>query len=161
MNAIQMTLGRSKIKEKIKKEPPLVTQYTVRENNPRYHILVAEDNPVNQKLAIRLLEKAGNRVEVAGNGQEVLEKLKDKQYDVILMDVQMPVMDGIEATKTIRAQETDGSHIPIIALTAHAMKGDAERCLAAGMDGYVSKPIRSDELFQEIERVLAKYHKNK
>ncbi len=161
MNAIQMTLGRSKIKEKIKKEPPLVTQYTVRENNPRYHILVAEDNPVNQKLAIRLLEKAGNRVEVAGNGQEVLEKLKTRQYDVILMDVQMPVMDGIQATKAIRAQETNGSHIPIIALTAHAMKGDAERCLAAGMDGYVSKPIRSDELFQEIERVLAKYHKNK
>ena len=160
LNAIQVTLGRSKIKEKTRKAQPLVTQYLVRELNPRYKILVAEDNPVNQKLAVRLLEKAGNQVAIANNGQEVLQKLKGKEYDLILMDVQMPVMDGIQATQKIRANE-NGEHIPIIALTAHAMKGDAEKCLTAGMDGYVSKPIRSDELFQEIERVMHKFHRSK
>ncbi len=161
LNAIQMTLGQSKIKEKAQKKPQLVTQYLVRELNPRYHILVAEDNLVNQKLAYRLLEKAGNQAEIANNGQEVLEKINKKKYDLILMDVQMPVMDGLQATKAIRANEKDGEHMPIIALTAHAMKGDAEKCLAAGMDGYVTKPIRSEELFQEIERVLHKFHRNK
>ncbi len=161
LNAIQVTLGRSKIKEKAQKEPPLVTQYLVRELNPRYKILVAEDNPVNQKLAYRLLEKAGNQVEIANNGQEVLTKLEQKEFDLILMDVQMPVMDGIQATKIIRANGNEKGYIPIIALTAHAMKGDAEKCLAAGMDGYVSKPIRSEELFQEIERVMHKFHLSK
>ena len=161
LNAIQVTLGRSKLKEKDKKEPPLVTQYLVRELNPMYKILVAEDNPVNQKLAHRLLEKAGNQVEMANNGQEALEKLRQGEYDLILMDVQMPVMDGIQATQKIRESEKNGAHMPIIALTAHAMKGDAEKCLAAGMDGYVSKPIRSEELFQEIERVMRKFHRSK
>ncbi len=162
LNAIQVTLGRSKIKKKSRKEPPLVTQYLVRELNPRYHILVAEDNPVNQKLALRLLEKAGNQVDIAGNGREALEKIQQKDYDLILMDVQMPVMDGLQATREIRSKEgNNGAHIPIIALTAHAMKGDAERCLSAGMDGYVSKPIRSDELFQEIERIMHKFHRSK
>lgn len=161
LNAIQVTLGRSRLKEKDKKEPPLVTQYLVRELNPMYKILVAEDNPVNQKLAYRLLEKAGNLVEIANNGQEALQKLGQKEYDLILMDVQMPIMDGIQATKKIRESKKNGEHRPIIALTAHAMKGDAEKCLTAGMDGYVSKPIRSEELFQEIERVMRYFHRNK
>jgi len=156
--AIQVTLGRSKIKKE--ETSSLVTQYTIREVMPKYHILVAEDNPVNQKLTVRLLEKAGNRTDIANNGEEVLEKLKENSYDLILMDVQMPVMDGLQATQRIRSNEKKDKHIPIIALTAHAMKGDVDRCLNAGMDGYVSKPISSDEFFKEIERVMKKFHPN-
>ncbi|MDQ7051628.1 MAG: response regulator [candidate division KSB1 bacterium] len=118
-------------------------------------ILLAEDNAVNQKLAKRLLEKHGYEVEVAENGKKAVELWRSKPFDLILMDVQMPEMGGIEATKIIRSQEKQrGGHIPIIALTAHAMKGDEEKCLRAGMDGYATKPIRKDELFQEIDRIM-------
>ncbi len=151
LTAVQVTLGSNKNEDL---ESTLITQYTVREVLPFYNILLAEDNPVNQKLAARLLEKAGNRVDIANNGQEVLEKIRQNHYDLILMDVQMPILDGLKATEKIREMEDNGTHIPIIALTAHAMKGDSERCLAAGMDGYVSKPIRKEELFKEIERVM-------
>ncbi len=150
LKAIQVTMGLPKIDEK---KPSLVTQYTVREVLPQLHILVAEDNPVNQKLAVRLLEKAGYSTDVAKNGYEVLEKIKENHYDLILMDVQMPEMDGLQATQKIRELENGNHHVPIIALTAHAMKKDIDRCLHAGMDGYVSKPIRREELFKEIERV--------
>jgi CheY-like chemotaxis protein len=119
-------------------------------------ILLTEDNAVNQKLALRLLEKRGHQVSVAGNGKESLAALEKDSYDVVLMDVQMPEMDGFEATAAIRAKEKrTGSHVPIIAMTAHAMKGDRERCLEAGMDEYVSKPLQPRELFDTIERLAA------
>jgi PAS domain S-box-containing protein len=116
-------------------------------------VLVVEDNPVNQRLATRLLEKRGNKVVVAGNGREALAILGTETLDLVLMDVQMPEMDGFEATAAIRQNErATGAHIPIIAMTAHAMKGDRERCLERGMDGYVSKPILRQELFEAIAR---------
>jgi len=120
---------------------------------PPLRVLLAEDNPVNQALAVKLLQKRGHEVTVAGNGREVVEKWLDGHYDLILMDIQMPEMDGLEATRKIRAEEKD-SHTPIIAMTAHAMKGDREKCLAAGMDGYVAKPVRAKELFRTIGEVL-------
>ena len=114
-------------------------------------ILLAEDNLVNQKLALRLLEKRGFDVTVVGDGRAALVALEANSFDAILMDVQMPEMDGFEATAAIRAKEkSTGAHIPIIAMTAHALKGDQERCLEAGMDAYVSKPIRTAELFKII-----------
>jgi PAS domain S-box-containing protein len=122
-------------------------------------ILLCEDNSVNQKLAMRLLEKAGHRVTLASTGREGLaawENASRPGFDVVLMDIQMPDMDGLEATTEIRKREwKSGRHIPIIAMTAHAMRGDKERYLAGGMDGYISKPIRRDGLFAEIERCLA------
>jgi CheY-like chemotaxis protein len=118
-------------------------------------ILLAEDNHVNQILAVRLLEKRGHHVVVAGDGREALEKLKTADFDLVLMDVQMPVMGGFEATAAVREMEKGtGKHIPIVALTAHAVKGDRERCLAAGMDGYIGKPIHPEELFQQIEALI-------
>ena len=122
-------------------------------------ILLAEDNPVNQQLAVRLLRKRRHTVVVAGNGREAVDHLERSKYsgfDIVLMDVQMPEMNGWEATAAIRARESQfGVHTPIVAMTAHALKGDQERCLAAGMDGYVSKPIRSDILIAEMERCLS------
>jgi CheY-like chemotaxis protein len=117
-------------------------------------ILVAEDNPVNRTMAVRLLGKRGNDVRVAHNGREALQALEEDTFDVVLMDVEMPEMDGLETTAHIRKrEEISGTHMPIIALTAHAMKGDEEKCLAAGMDAYVSKPIHPATLFKVIERV--------
>ena len=111
------------------------------------HILLAEDNVVNQKLATWILQKRGHTIEIASNGREVLTALGEQQFDLILMDVQMPEVDGFEATAAIREEEkVTGAHIPIIAMTAHAMKGDRERCLEAGMDGYIPKPGRAEEL---------------
>jgi len=119
-------------------------------------ILLAEDNLVNQCLARKLLEKRGHTVVVAGNGREVLDLLDQNSFDLVLMDVQMPDMDGFDATAAIRAKEKHtGQHIPIIAMTAHAMKGDEERCLESGMDGYVAKPIRPAALFAAIEAALS------
>jgi CheY-like chemotaxis protein len=111
---------------------------------------------VNQKLGVRLLEKRGHAVAVAANGREALEALAGERFDLVLMDVQMPELDGFEATAAIRRQEArTGRRLPIIAMTAHAMKGDRERCLAAGMDEYIAKPIQPKELYEAIDRVLA------
>jgi CheY-like chemotaxis protein len=135
----------------------LITRYSIA--NPRnapvsLRVLVAEDNAVNQKLVARLLEKRGHIVKVVANGREALESIEEGSYDLVLMDLQMPEMDGFEATGELRKREKQtGLHIPIIALTAHAMKGDRERCLEAGMDGYLSKPIRA----QELDDVLGNY----
>jgi len=116
------------------------------------HILLAEDNPVNQLLAARMLEKRGHTVEVVGDGREALVALDEKSFDLVIMDVQMPGMDGFEVTKALREKEKKtGKHLPIIAMTAHAMKGDRERCLAAGMDGYIAKPIHFKELIRAVE----------
>jgi len=120
------------------------------------HILVAEDNPTNQKLVVALLEQQGHRVTLASDGKQALARAAEEDFDLILMDVQMPEMSGLEASAAIRERETGTrAHVPIVALTAHAMTGDRERCLAAGMDGYVSKPLRPDELFAAIETALA------
>jgi two-component system, sensor histidine kinase and response regulator len=117
-------------------------------------VLVAEDNPVNQKLATRLLEKRGHRVVLANNGWQAVEALQNARYDAVLMDVQMPEMDGLTATALIREKERlGGKRQLIIALTAHAMKGDEERCRAAGMDAYLTKPIRAQELYDLLDRL--------
>ena len=117
------------------------------------NVLLAEDNPVNQKLAMRVLEKMGHRVTVVGTGLDAVETLKKGGHDLVLMDVQMPVMDGLTATITIRESEKEtGRHVPIIAMTANAMQGDRERCLAAGMDDYLSKPIRFQDLADVLQR---------
>jgi CheY-like chemotaxis protein/HPt (histidine-containing phosphotransfer) domain-containing protein len=121
----------------------------------RLNVLVAEDNATNQKLVVRLLELNGHRVTLAGNGREAVEKAEGGHFDVILMDVQMPEMDGFEATQAIRLREGDSAHTRIVAMTAHAMAGDRERCLAAGMDAYVSKPLRPDDLLSTIDRLVA------
>jgi signal transduction histidine kinase/ActR/RegA family two-component response regulator len=119
-------------------------------------ILLAEDNLVNQKLARRLLEKQGHTVAVAGNGREAVGLLERESFDLALLDIQMPELDGSEVARTVRAREKNtGARLPIIALTAHAMLGDRERCLEAGMDGYVSKPIKVSELFTAISQVIA------
>jgi CheY-like chemotaxis protein len=143
-------------------QPSLVTRHSLRENRQRLKILLAEDNVVNQKLAIRVLERRGHSVLLTNNGEEAVAALEEESFDLVLMDVQMPEMDGLEATVAIRQKEkgTD-THIPIIAMTAHAMKGDQERCLAAGMDGYVSKPIKAEELFAVIEGPLTTSAENK
>ncbi len=118
-------------------------------------ILVVEDNEFNQELAVNLLKKGGHVAVLAGDGKAALAAWESQPFDLILMDVQMPDMDGFAVTQAIRAKErAAGAHVPIIALTAHAMKGDRERCLAAGMDAYASKPIRAAELFEVIARLL-------
>jgi signal transduction histidine kinase/CheY-like chemotaxis protein len=122
----------------------------------RLRVLVAEDNIVNQKLASQLLERRGHRAVIVGNGRQAIEALAAEPYDLVLMDLQMPVMDGFEATAVIRAREQKhGSRTPIIALTAHAMEGDRQRCLDADMDGYLAKPVKAVELFDVIDRVMA------
>jgi two-component system, sensor histidine kinase and response regulator len=137
---------------------PLITRYSLanaRSGRGSLRVLVAEDNLVNQQLASRLLEKRGHDVKVVSSGREALDALHQQTYDLVLMDVQMPEMDGFEATAVIRAAEKrTGLHVPIIALTAHAMKGDRERCLESGMDGYLAKPIRAQELDEILERYL-------
>jgi CheY-like chemotaxis protein/HPt (histidine-containing phosphotransfer) domain-containing protein len=140
-------------------DKPLVTHHTLieaqRKSRPR--ILVVEDNAVNQKLAVRLLEKMGYRADIAANGREALAALEHLPYDIVLMDCQMPVMDGFEATVQIRQRDQQqGTHTPIIAVTAQARKEDKEQCLAVGMDGYISKPVKLTELKTALERWLGK-----
>ena len=119
-------------------------------------ILVADDNAINRLVAVRILELAGHHTTVAVNGKEALDALEQDKFDVVLMDVQMPVMGGFEATALIREKEkVTCQHVPIVAMTAHAMKGDRELCVAAGMDAYVSKPIEEDDLFGAIDSAIA------
>ena len=118
-------------------------------------VLLAEDSLVNQKLVVTLLEREGHAVTVVGNGREALAALESRKFDLVLMDVQMPEMDGLEATAAIRVRERQsGGHVPIVAMTAHALKGDRERCLESGMDEYIAKPIHARQLLETIERVL-------
>jgi CheY-like chemotaxis protein len=142
-----------------------VTSATVAPSIPQelHHlrILLAEDNTVNQRIATRILEKLGWKVTVANNGQEVLNILNGQTFDVILMDDNMPLLSGIEATQVIRREEKQtGLHVPIIAMTANAMAGDRERYLASGMDGYVSKPIDRNLLYEEIANLVTQRLKN-
>jgi signal transduction histidine kinase/DNA-binding response OmpR family regulator len=138
--------------------PTLIMRHSLRETHRTGRLLLVEDNKVNQTVARRLLERRGHTVVVANNGREalaILEEVTTAGFEVVLMDVQMPEMGGFECTGIIRAREkVTRFHLPIIAMTAHAMKGDEERCLAAGMDDYLSKPIRPDELFEVVERHL-------
>jgi CheY-like chemotaxis protein len=150
LDAIVKALGMSS--EAPAKTPPAASlQVESAPSEPKLRILVAEDNSINQMLAVRLLEKAGHSVAVANNGEEAVAAVARETFDLVMMDVQMPVMDGFEATARIRQQEKEtGRHLPIVAMTAHAMKGDRERCLDAGMDGYVAKPVQREDLFAAI-----------
>jgi PAS domain S-box-containing protein len=135
--------------------PSLVTRHTLREEQQGARVLLAEDNPVNQLLAVRLLEKKGYQVIVAANGREALAALEAQSFEFALVDIQMPDMDGFELTKAIRAKEQgSGGHLPVIAMTAHARREDRDACLAAGMDGYIAKPISARELFEVIDSTL-------
>jgi two-component system sensor histidine kinase/response regulator len=153
LQAIRTVLGSN---SGTSENAPVVAIHSLRESRRRLTILLVEDNRVNEVLATRVLERRGHEVTVARNGREVLDALEKQAPDLVLMDIQMPEMDGFEATAAIRQGELEtGEHIPIIAMTAHAMSGDRERCLATGMDGYVSKPIRADDLFSVMEQVLS------
>jgi signal transduction histidine kinase/DNA-binding response OmpR family regulator len=135
---------------------PRVADEAASQSLRRLSILLAEDNPTNQKLATRLLEKRGHSITTVGNGRDAIEALSRNDFDLVLMDVQMPVMDGWKATEVIRHQEQDtGRHIPILALTAHAMKDYQERCYQAGMDGFLTKPFRPAQLYEAVESAVA------
>jgi CheY-like chemotaxis protein len=135
---------------------PRAAQSTLHPGRAAVRVLLADDNAVNRKLALHILEKRQCVVETASSGRDVLRALDKQAFDIVLMDVQMPEMDGLETTAAIRKEEkSTGKHVPIVAVTAHAMKGDRERCLASGMDGYIAKPIQARELFAEIERLLS------
>lgn len=131
---------------------PLLTRRRLAEIRPKIRVLVAEDNRVNQRLAQALLEKAGYRVDLVENGVEALDAIQSEKYDVALVDVQMPEMDGLETVAHIRRLDLDG-HLPVIAVTAHAMKGDREQMLRAGFDDYIAKPLKAEHLYAAIERV--------
>ncbi|HDR15787.1 MAG TPA: response regulator, partial [Desulfobacteraceae bacterium] len=176
LDAVLMVLGRAG------DEPPcLVTRHRIQDARKRFHILLAEDNPINRKVAFELLKRRGHRVTTVANGLEALKAFERETFDLILMDVQMPEMDGIEATRRIRRLEGErvgsvevessrlkgkedsppsferypaSGHIPIVAMTAHALKGDRERCLEAGMDDYVSKPVKAEVLYRVIENLV-------
>jgi CheY-like chemotaxis protein len=150
-DAIALALGLAEIDKLVEAESAVAGTIEMKP----LQILLAEDSLVNQRLATTLLKRHGHTVMVAKNGREALALLNANSFDVILMDVQMPELDGIEATARIRAKERlTGTHIPIVAMTAHALKGDRERCLQAGMDEYVSKPVRAAELFRTLQIVL-------
>jgi two-component system sensor histidine kinase/response regulator len=150
-DVIVSVLSRREQQPSVRSQPRRASRST-----RRLEVLLAEDNAINQMLAIRILENLGHRATVVGNGREALSAARAGRFDLVIMDVQMPDVDGFEATAAIRKLEkTTGEHIPIIAMTAHAMKGDRERCLAAGMDGYVSKPIRVGDLEKAIAQTMA------
>jgi two-component system sensor histidine kinase/response regulator len=135
--------------------PSLITRHSIRESRNRLKILLAEDNPVNQTVALRMLERMGHTVSLAENGEEALKAMKRVSFDLVFMDVQMPLLDGLEATKALRQWErTAERHLPVIAMTAYAMKGDEEKCLEAGMDGYIPKPISAQRLYDVIEEMI-------
>ena len=160
-NELQEAIARALGATTQSEQPTMITEETLQAERSAHSflkILLAEDNEVNQKLAVRLLEKRGHKVVVAGHGREAIEALERQVFDLVLMDIQMPEMDGIEATQYIRkTEEVTGRHQPIIAMTALVMKGDRERCLSARMDGYLSKPIRP----QELDAILEAYSKRR
>lgn len=136
------------------REQRLVTRHSLREDKRPLRVLLAEDNRVNQALIVNLLSRHGHQVVVAEDGREALDAHAKQHFDVILMDIQMPELDGFETTAAIRTREmVTGEHIHIVALTAHAMRGDRERCIAAGMDGYLTKPVKPNELYDAIDAV--------
>jgi two-component system, sensor histidine kinase and response regulator len=155
MDLLEALVRMSQPASRIEAQPDPRPRHPAEKGEPRLHLLVVEDNPVNRLVATRMIEKRNHTVVAAANGLEALQMIGTEKFDCLLMDVQMPVMDGFEATAAIRNMERDsGGHLPIIAMTARAMSGDLERCLAAGMDGYLMKPINAKDVFATIERVL-------
>jgi len=135
-------------------DKPIITRHSIADDRKqKIRIMLAEDNIINQKVALKILENLGYHADAVANGKEALNALETLSYDLVLMDVQMPEMDGFEATKKIRDSESAFRNLPVIAMTAQAMKGDREKCLKAGMDDYVSKPVRP----QELEEVIKKW----
>jgi len=132
--------------------PEVVTRHTIAESRRSVRVLLAEDNSVNQQVAVAMLVKRGHEVHVVGNGREAVDAVAEHAYDVVLMDIQMPEMDGFEATQAIRATPR-GAQLPIIALTAHALSGERERCMAHGMTDYLAKPFKAHELFTLVEQL--------
>jgi two-component system sensor histidine kinase/response regulator len=158
MDAIERLLHPSS-RAKVEPKPPARQAST--DGNQPLRLLVVEDNPVNRLVATRLLAKRNHTVLSASNGREALEMIEREQFDCALMDVQMPVLDGLRATAAVRSKERiSGGHLPIIAMTAHAMAGDLERCIAAGMDGYLTKPIKAEDVFATVNRVLHELRAN-
>jgi two-component system, sensor histidine kinase and response regulator len=153
MAAILASLSQGALdQEKTSATPALITRHSLRESSHKLRILVAEDNAVNQAVILRVLQKMGHTPVLAKTGKEALSFAASEQFDVVFMDVQMPEMDGLAATAAIReGEKNSGTHLPIFAMTAHAMTGDRERCLRSGMDGYITKPVR----FSDIEQTLA------
>jgi CheY-like chemotaxis protein len=132
------------------------TQHRRRDGEKKLQVLLAEDNPVNRLLLVRLLERRGHRVVAVANGRDALATLEHGSFDLVLMDVQMPEMDGLQATAAIRARERgSGAHLPIVAVTTHTSNEDRDRCLRAGMDAFHGKPIEAAQLMATIERVVA------
>ncbi|NNG00012.1 MAG: GAF domain-containing protein [Desulfobacteraceae bacterium] len=157
-SCLSEALGRDRHRTPNSVKPPLITKLLLKDTGKkRIRLLLAEDNIVNQKLALRLLEKMGYHADAVANGEEAIKSLQLMHYDMVLMDVQMPVMDGITATQAIRSANSAvlNPHVPIIAMTAHAMAGDRDRCIAAGMNDYVSKPIRPQILLETIKKYLS------
>ncbi len=132
----------------------IITRHSIRENRMRLDILLAEDHAVNRTLVVRMIEKWGHQIRAVENGRQAVEAINEHKFDLVLMDCQMPEMDGYQATAAIRKKEKEtGEHLPIVAMTAHAMKGDRERCLDAGMDEYITKPIRRDRFFEVLDAI--------
>ena len=151
LRAVSPMLGTASVGEREGDDDTLGTHLI-----PHLRVLLAEDGLANQKLAIGLLSKWGHEVTVAANGKEAIEHWQTREFDLILMDLQMPEMDGLTATRRIRDREQqDGTHIPIIAMTAHALKGDRELCMEAGMDGYIAKPVRKNDLIETLQPIFA------
>jgi PAS domain S-box-containing protein len=159
LEAILLALGTPSEKSA---DVDLITRHSLVEAGARFKILLAEDNVINQKLAVRILQNRGHRVIVAGNGEEALAAIEKNLFDIVLMDIQMPKMDGFQATREIRRREREtGDHLPIVAMTAHAMSGDREKCLEAGMDAYASKPLKPLDLLRTIESTVEKIGRKK
>jgi CheY-like chemotaxis protein len=155
LDTILKCLGDQPSPDRQELKPPTICRHIPRE----LRVLVAEDNPAKQRLVIHLLEREGHSVVIASTGQEAVAAFQQDTFDLVLMDMQMPVMDGFEAAAALRAMERDtGRHTAIIALTAHALKRDRERCLAVGLDGYLSKPLDPGEFWREIERLTGQRH---
>jgi signal transduction histidine kinase/CheY-like chemotaxis protein len=156
-SCFRFSIGVEGIRDPAEEPPPGASRsrvIVVRKPIQASRVLLAEDNPVNQRLVLKILEKQGHHVTVAANGREAIEAWSKERFDLILMDVQMPQMTGFEATEAIRRGErASGRHIPIVAMTAHAMKGDREKCLDCGMDGYISKPVRAQDLLETLEKL--------
>ena len=151
-DCIRLIFGRDNAKEQ---PAPFLTRHTITEAIAREapRLLVVDDNPVNQKVAVKMLEKLGCRVDLAGNGMEALAAICRHQYPLVFMDCQMPDLDGLETTRLLRSQEKPGEHLPVIAMTANAMEGDRESCLKAGMDDFISKPI----ITSDLKKILARW----
>ena len=151
---IGMTIGESTLRNKAALSS--VSEHPCRVHDEKLDILLVEDNVINQKVGMRVLENQGHRVVLAKNGKEAIDILEDQNFDLVFMDIQMPLMDGFTATQCIREKEKKtGEHVPIVAMTAHALKGDREHCLNMGMDDYVAKPLKTEQIIQTIERVMA------